>query len=441
MPRNEKLWRDKLGLYAAKVETQVAVKCLRMKKDLKYRSRGSGAPLCHVTCYAVGNAGDTALSECVRRTFNQELGTPVNWRLETVYQPVDERLIERINATQALIIGGGGLFLPDTNNNSISGWQWACSKESLNEIKVPIVLYSVGYNYFRGQEPSELFIDNLNAIIEKSVFVGLRNHGSVEAVKVLLREPLREKVCYQPCTTTLIRRIMPELPPKKESGKIAFNFAFDRAEKRYGGRQEEILRGIVKSMYLLRDKGYDIYVVAHCVNDLSVLSEIQDRRKIHAVNATAWDLPRLARFYNEMDVVLGMRGHAQMIPFGVNCHIISLSSHVKMRWFLEDIGAEDWYVELTKDVPSLVDQIVEKFTVIHERRGAETTQRIMEAQDKLLKITEVNMQSIKASVTHLPGGGVIYSEEIPLFAFFPGARLISWRAAADFSERRSRHAA
>ena len=395
MPHNKKRWESILRLYVDKVTVQ----CLKTKKQLQYWPKKGELPISHMTCYAVRNAGDTTLSECVRRTFNQEIDAQISWRLESVHQPVDARLLQRINASRMLIIGGGGLFLPDTNANSISGWQWACSREALDEIRVPIVLYSIGYNYFRGQEPNRLFIENLNAIVDKSAFVGLRNHGSVEAVKGLLREPLRDKVCYQPCTTTLIRRIMPELPPKRESGKIAFNFAFDRADKRYGGRQEEILHEIVNSMYQLRDKGYDIYIIAHCSDDLSILSMIADWKKIHTVNATAWDLDKLVRFYNDMDVVLGMRGHAQMIPFGVNCHIISLGSHEKMRWFLEDIRAEDWYVELTHDIPTLAKRIVDKFEEIHEVNGKETDIRLHQAQEELYRITLDNMARIKRILT------------------------------------------
>lgn len=403
MPHNEKRWENIPRSYAEKVKMRLAVQYLKTKKQLQYWHQKRGLQISHVTCYAVGNAGDTALSECVRRTFNQEMDEQISWRLESVYQPVDARLLKRINASQMLIIGGGGLFLPDTNANSISGWQWACSREALGEIQVPIVLYSIGYNYFRGQEPNRLFVDNLNAIVDKSAFVGLRNHGSVEAVKGLLQDSLRDKVCYQPCTTTLIRRIMPELLPKKESGKIAFNFAFDREDRRYGGRKEEILREIVKSMYLLRNRGYDIYIIAHCLNDLSILSMIPERKKIHTVNATAWDLDKLVRFYNDMDVVLGMRGHAQMIPFGVNCHIISLGSHEKMRWFLEDIGAEDWYVELTHDIPTLADRIIDKFEKIHERKGEETTLHIRKAQDELLQITNENMHKIGGLLENVGG--------------------------------------
>lgn len=392
---NGKLLRTRLGQYSEQNRTNLAIHVLKMKKRLQYFPVKEKLTAYHVTWYVGGNAGDTALSECVRRTFDKEFATPIGWRLHSVYKPVDQHLIRDVNASQMLVIGGGGLFLPDSNKNSISGWQWACSKEMLGRIQVPILLYSVGYNYFRGQEPDSLFIDNLNAFVEKSVFVGLRNHGSIKAIRSLLHESLQDKVCYQPCTTTLIRRTLPDLPPKVESGKIAFNFAFDRADMRFGNHQEEILREIIRSMYRIRDKGYEIYIVAHCVGDLSVLVMVQDWKKIHAVNATAWDLGRLARFYNGMDVVLGMRGHAQMIPFGVNCHIISLCSHEKMRWFLEDIGAKEWCVELTYDIPSLSDRIVEKFEEIHEHGRNETTQRIMQAQDRLLEITKDNMRKIK----------------------------------------------
>lgn len=395
---NGKILQTRFARSAEQRRVNVAIRFLKTKKLLRHLELKGKYTVSHVSCYAVGNAGDTALSECVRRTFDLGFGNPIGWRLEAVYQPVGQELIRRINSSRMLVIGGGGLFLPDTNKNSISGWQWACSKEMLGMIQVPILLYSVGYNYFRGQKPSGMFIDSLNAFIEKSVFVGLRNHGSIEAVRPLLQGSLRDKVCYQPCTTTLIRRIQPGLPPKAESGKIAFSFAFDRADMRFGEHQEEILRQVLRSMYRIRDKGYEIYIIAHCTGDLSVLPMVSDWKHVHAINAAAWDLGRLTRFYNGMDVVLGMRGHAQMIPFGVNCQIISLGSHEKMRWFLEDIGAEDWYVELARDIPSLSERIVGKFEEIHERKGIETTQRIIRAQDRLMEITKDNMEIIKELV-------------------------------------------
>ena len=349
----------------------------------------------HITYYSVGNAGDTTLSECVRKTFAEEFNT-ISWKLSEVDKKVDNDLIRDINSTEALIIGGGGLFLPDTNPNNISGWQWACSKEMLSKINVPIIIYSVGYNYFKGQKISELFRENLIALIEKSSFVGLRNMGSVKAVRKLLPENLREKVIYQPCTTTLIRKIYPGLPPKKKRKNVAFNIAFDRSEMRYGSNKDVILSQISLSIDNLIKKVYKIYIIAHCTRDLNILPYLNNKTNIKVLNAASWFPKKLINFYNNMDVVIGMRGHAQMIPFGLNCHIISLGSHDKMRWFLEDIDAEDLYIDITNSPETLCDRIIEKFHVIHEVNGEMTTKRLLDAQEKLYKITHKNMQTIKS---------------------------------------------
>lgn len=41
-------------------------------------------------------------------------------------------------------------------------------------------------------------------------------------------------------------------------------------------------------------------------------------------------------------LVIGMRGHAGMIPFGCGTPILSLVSHPKLAYFLSDIGREEW---------------------------------------------------------------------------------------------------
>ena len=112
-----------------------------------------------VTYPYVGNAGDTVLSQCVRRFFEGKVSN-TGWNIIEVPNSITQKTIDGINATKALIIGGGGLFLPDTNRNDISGWQWAVSKKQLQDINVPIIVYTVGFNYFKGQIPSELFYLN-----------------------------------------------------------------------------------------------------------------------------------------------------------------------------------------------------------------------------------------------------------------------------------------
>jgi len=381
---------------SARIRYRTAVMKSRSKKSNPHDS------LTHVTAYSVGNVGDTALSECVRQTYRNETGFD-SWRLVSVYDPVDDSLVDSINQTKGVLIGGGGLFLPDSNKNNLSGWQWAISKDLLKKIEVPLIVYTVGYNNFRGQEDSDLFVNSLNVLIQQAAFVGLRNHGSVEHVRALLEPSIKDKVIFQPCTTTIARRIYPTLPKKQTHKAVAFNIAFDRADRRYGERKDEILSQIAEAAIAIRDKGYIVYVIGHCIADLDFMNYVKQSLEnresglngIKVVNASAWSCTQLLQFYNRIDCVIGMRGHAQMIPFGVNCHIITLGSHAKMKWFLEDIDCEDWYIEITQDVDSLANRIVDKFIQVHENENENTTQRLIDEQNKLYNITKENMGVIK----------------------------------------------
>jgi hypothetical protein len=52
-----------------------------------------------------------------------------------------------------------------------------------------------------------------------------------------------------------------------------------------------------------------------------------------------------------------MRGHAGMIPFGLGTPIVSLVSHPKLRYFLEDIGRPEWGLDVA--APHLGNRLVE----------------------------------------------------------------------------------
>ena len=349
----------------------------------------------HVTYYIIGNAGDIALSQCVRRMFEKNFKL-INWNLIKISNTVDKRIIDKINHTKALIIGGGGLFLPDTNENVISGWQWGISGDLLNKIEVPIIVYSVGYNYFYGQECSELFRRNLAMLCDRAKFVGLRNTGSILAVKGLLNKEFEEKILYQPCITTLIRKLYGDaIPPKRPSRKVAFNFAFDREERRYGKRKEQILYAIASAAKMIEERGYEIYLVYHVSSDIKA-KKYMDAMGVHYKEKDLVNtLPnKIFLFYNQIELVFGMRGHAQMIPFGLNCEIVSLVTHNKMKLFLEDINAIDWQIDLMEENENLEGTIYEKFIQIHENSQDDTRRRLIESQEKLWKISQENMAKI-----------------------------------------------
>lgn len=339
------------------------------------------------------NVGDYILVKSTKKLLGMA-DEKINWCTVDVREPVNERLIKMCNRAKALVIGGGGLFLRDTNENHISGWQWNCSKELLEQIQVPIYVLGVGYNRFRGQkEFDSCFTENINTLVEKSKFFGLRNHGSIRAIKNYLRDDLKEKVVYQPCATTILSKLyeMPECHMDRPF--IAINCAFDRAGLRYGSRQNEIMTAITHVAKKLSET-YAIRCYLHCDKDEIVCGYLEKENvpfeKVQ-LNRALTEIEYL-KYFSSPQLVLAMRGHAQMIPFGCGTPTVSIISHDKLKWFLEDIDHEEWGVDV-QDI-----QFESKLLQCCERMLAERNEicrQIEKAKEKLWKVTCDNLETIQ----------------------------------------------
>ena len=151
-------------------------------------------PLTHISAFSFGNAGDNILVHAIRDSLNRHLKNKPNFIDRHVHDEVTREDIYLINQTKALLIGGGGLFLKDTNENEISGWQLPISPEAIKQIQSPIFMLAVGYNRFRNQEDfAPWFRVNINTLVEKAQFIGIRNNGSIRALQNYLRDDLKDK--------------------------------------------------------------------------------------------------------------------------------------------------------------------------------------------------------------------------------------------------------
>jgi hypothetical protein len=357
----------------------------------------SGKQVMHIAAYTQGNAGDTLLPRTIRDILDH--GNIQSWRGLHAHRTVTRRVAVQLNAMDGIIIGGGGLFLRDSNPNNLSGWQWSCSVEALKQLDVPLAVFAVGYNRFRGQPDFKpVFRDHLKLLAEKSVYIGLRNEGSIRAIKSYLPKELQSKVRFQPCPTTLCRYLYPELckkPQNKNKPILALNCAFDRIELRLGDRTETILTNLANAVKELSSH-CDIRYMSHTKSDHLMFPYL----KKAGVSFNQVDLfnvhPReVVKAYVTPDLAIGMRGHAQMIPLGCGTPILSLVSHDKMHWFLEDIGQKDWGVEMTS--PDFKSQIIEKAEMILKNSGA-FVKEIQLIQQKLLDITLANAHDFISSM-------------------------------------------
>lgn len=363
---------------------------------LKYPEK-EGPRICHVAFFESGNAGDVLLPVALRDLFVSQVG-PIRWRNRHVHTPVDRRAVAAFNRSAGVIIGGGGLFLRDTNPNDLSGWQWSCSVDMLTEIDVPIALFAVGYNRFRGQPDFEpVFNEHVSLLAGKSVYLGLRNRGSIRAVREYLPGRLHHKLVFQPCATTLLAKLYPWQfrPPVESRAFVALNCAFDRASLRYGSDAEAVQRRIARAIARL-NRDVPIKYYAHLRSDKEILP-ILDAAGVHyeVVDLAGASPQTIVEAYQQPLLSIGMRGHAQLIPFGCQTPILSLVSHDKLRWFLEDIHATDWAVEIQD--ADVEEQIYQKaLTILSDREQVD--RRLKTNQDRLWAISVKNAEQARQAM-------------------------------------------
>ncbi|WP_030351601.1 polysaccharide pyruvyl transferase family protein, partial [Streptomyces scopuliridis] len=386
------------------------------------RGRTTGAPggvpgpregaaedqLAHVAYYMPqqGNAGDKLLPESVRLTFGPDTG-PRRWHSIHAHRLFDEAALERVNARRGLVIGGGGLFIPDTAPNGNSAWQWNVPDALLDRIDVPVMVYAVGFNAFDGQSyRRERFNASLRRLVERSAFFGLRNHGSIEKVRALLPAGLHEKVRFQPCPTTVTRQLVEGwTDPAQRENTILINAAYDRAGLRFGHDYGHFLAELAKAIRVLGGRA-EVKCVAHSLDDERIAFDLRREHGISLPVIPMYDSGNdgIRDVYARTKLVIGMRGHAGMIPFGCGTPIISLISHPKMAYFLADVERPEWGVSvhdknlgavLTERALGLLDDHAASVADVHGR------------QRELWKVTQANAAELRAilgTTTETPAG-------------------------------------
>jgi len=347
--------------------------------------------LVHVGVHKNGNAGDTLLFPAIRALLQKYLA-PIEFTLVNVHDVVTQELIDLINNHDGIIIGGGGLFLKDTNSNQISGWQWACPLDLLEKIRVPIVVFAVGYNRFRGQDDfDDLFKYNIELLVNKSAFFSLRNNGSIEAIKQYIDPSLHNKIFLQPCPTTLLSKFYPyEIPKNKYRNILALNIPFDRSNLRYCNQEESIFKNLAEIIKRIESEGWQVILYNNLNCDAEAAIWLRKYGKLPLqLNLQNMPPSKVIYWYNQASAVIGGRGHAQMIPFGLNIPIFSLISHDKMGWFLDDIKHPEWGEEIRS--PELEDKIIHYFQSVKEN---EMKKQLTESQDLLWLQTINNIKKL-----------------------------------------------
>lgn len=375
-----------------------------------------------------GNFGDKALFPVVRDAFRVLGGTDTvsgepNFTFTSaaaLRREVDEAAVARINATaDAVVIGGGGLFIQDTNPNRLSGWQWKISPEALAALEVPLIVYALGDNRFPGQpEFDDLMRSHVGQVLDQSAFFGLRNTGSMTTIGALLGQP--DRIAYQPCPTTILDHLYEPLADRKPDPKqktVAIQMLVHPRQIAAGFDADTIHEATVRVARTLVGKGWRVLSTPFHPDDAEVSRRlVAEVAGVEEVRLYGHDVRFFSgvEFFSSVPYVLGGRGHAQMIPFGVGSIPISVDLHAKLGYFAADIGHPEFVVpvgaegmsvdadvvESDGDRSQAADAVADRMVAALEdaySRGADLQVDLAETRARFADITAENLAGIRDS--------------------------------------------
>jgi polysaccharide pyruvyl transferase WcaK-like protein len=302
------------------------------------------------------------------------------------------QLIEKMNKeADLLLVGGGGFIMHRPEDKSRSGWQFNIETKDIKKIDIPIAVYGIGYNRFPHDPHAfgEPMWENLQEVINKSSVFSVRNQGTYDTmldegrIDVSSVEIVPDAGMFMPSETYSHQCL------QNKCIKIGINWATDRQSFRFGSEEESAkqMSLFFHSIKRVADNyNAKIYLIEHLLKDQR---NKDTKEKMHeSFTATVKESGVIlyneiledlyppfdykacffADIYKQMDCIIGMRGHANIISFGQNTPCVGLGQHNKVKWFLEQIGLENLHIPLNGKEGEIIKGIEEKVKDVIENK-------------------------------------------------------------------------
>jgi polysaccharide pyruvyl transferase WcaK-like protein len=293
------------------------------------------------------NIGDYALGIGVKNLLREHLDVSFIGETNIQGRDFNEYYINEVvnKRYDLLVIGGGGII---HGAHWPNGWFWLIDKELIQQIKIPFIVYGVGYNYWEeeGGIP-ERGIVHLKETIKHATYFSVRNDGS--AKRILNQTGIDAPAIPDPgfhinLNTDYSRKI--------KEPYVIIQIANDKPESRFGSLEKrasfvENMREICSEL----SENYKILLAPHVPDDISISDEIAKGQS----NVDVWDFKYFAfdnskeslGYYKYADFAIAMRGHGQIVPIAFNTPVIALENHPKHRGLMEELELLEYNVKIS----------------------------------------------------------------------------------------------
>lgn len=361
----------------------------------------------HIASF-IGNVGDNANHAGFRSNFKELINKDYSYdevEIRDFYFSIakrkfDEQFITEVNKYD-LVIFGGGNFFEISFPNSKTGTTFDIDLNVLDQIETKMFFNGVGFDPEKGATGEtiskfEAFIDFASK--DDRFFISFRNDGSIHDFNKIYPN--------KNCNIHVVpdggfflpesKRLCDYL--NKERKYIAINVAGDMTATRHKKNNDSIsfdsfITKFSNNMneFLTNYPEYDLIFTAHIYKDylsinkiLNTIDDMKVRKRVIVAPYIQGDgYEKLFDMYNNVELVIGNRFHANVCPIGLNIPTIGIGNYPKIAKLYSELGLEGRVVDVTqdqfddlltdkiKDTISRREDIVLKYKAINEKLDKE----------------------------------------------------------------------
>lgn len=289
--------------------------------------------IAHIHVWDKKNKGDVSIVLSVQDLLKDNFGKLkiIDLPIETL-KYLDKEKIKKINSSDLLIIGGGGIFYH---------YFTPFNKKVIEAIKIPIIIFGVGY--IREVGARRLKDKEIKSIIQlnkKASLIGVRDYYTKN---FLIKHGLpKNKIYLIGDPAILLKEKKPKNLKLSSRVKIGLNLNYS-GWLGFGQWRQDILKAYRETAeYFIKNHKAQIYYLVHHPDEANIYPEL----KIPNLKIINLEPAEQKYFYSQLDLVIGMMLHSCVMAFGAGTPEINVAYDIRNKSFAKFISCPELVISL-----------------------------------------------------------------------------------------------
>jgi len=307
------------------------------------------------------NVGENAIRESIVANIKQQIDVPVVFFDIKRDELTEERIIKQVNSDASmLMIAGGGLYV---NQNSKSGFYFPCNPDFFLKIKVPIVLFGIGFNrnlqgdLFKDalKEKAKGSIQTINGLACISTVRDQNTYDILKSLHINHHKLILDPACFL------------STPNLRKERRVAIQIAqHSPILGRYDGNnyfRQKNIENYARICEYLKSKRFEVIYTAFDPLEQSIALELKKLfPDLEVLNTD--NIQEILQEYARCSFTIGMKMHSNILSFATGTPFISIYYDVKSQEFLKLLDYSNFgcncFENYEDKVKGLIDELIEQ---------------------------------------------------------------------------------